>query len=166
RAVGFRDGDKGSPSVLAAVSLLARGLDDQDESDIDLLTKLLAPQQAPEIRSAAVAALVRAGRADTPNRLLAGWSAHSPGLRNQMLGALSARESWSIAALGAVEGGQIAASQFDARRRQQLLTSRNKSVREKAEKIFAGGVDTNRQKLVEAYLAAASSGNGDAARGH
>src|SRR5207247_11398630 len=61
--------------------------------------------------------------------------------------------------------GQIAPSQFDARRRQQFLTSRNKSVRDKAEKVLAGAVDANRQKLVEAYLAAAASSSGDTTRG-
>src|SRR5205814_9986862 len=54
---------------------------------------------------------------------------------------------------------------FDARRRQQLATSRSKAVREKAEKVLAATIDTNRQKLVEVYLASANSTTGDAARG-
>ncbi len=158
-------GGKQASVAVAAAPLLARGLDDQDEADIGLLTSMLTPQQMPDAQAAAVAALVRAARAETPNLLLAGWTAHSPSLRNQILDALAAREAWSLAVLNAVEAGQINASQLDARRRQQFLTSRSKAVRDKAEKVLAGGVDANRQKLVEAYLAAASSGGGDAARG-
>jgi putative heme-binding domain-containing protein len=100
-----------------------------------------------------------------PKLLLANWAAHSPSLRNQILDALAGREAWSLAVLEAVESGQVPESQFDARRRQQFVTSRNKAVRERAESVLAGAVDTNRQKLVEAYLAAAGGASGDAARG-
>ena len=146
-------------------ALLARGLDDQDEADVALLAGLLAPQQSPEMRSAAVAALVRTGRGETAKLLLAGWAAHSPGLRNQILDALAGREAWSLALLEAVESGQVPASQFDARRRQQFLAARSKAVREKAEKVLAGAVDSNRQKLVEAYLSSATNASGDVDRG-
>jgi putative membrane-bound dehydrogenase-like protein len=154
QAVASAANAKDNSLVSAALPLLARGLDDQDNSDIATLTGLLTPQQSPEIRAAAVAALVRAGRNETPQLLLADWPAHSPSLRNQILDALSSREPWSLAILSAVESGQIAPSQFDARRRQQFLTSRSKAVRDKAEKVLAGSVDTNRQRLVETYLAA------------
>src|SRR5262245_31214686 len=160
---GSREGSE-VEDVLAAVQLLARGLDDQDDADIGLLTSLLAPQQPPDVRSAAVTALVRGGRVETPNLLIGGWVAHSPSLRNQILDALAGREAWSLAVLSAVEDGQIAATQFDARRRQQFLNARSKAVREKAEKVLAGGIDANRQKLVEAYLTAATSVSGDAVR--
>jgi putative membrane-bound dehydrogenase-like protein len=151
--------------ALSALSLLARGLDDQDEADVALLAGLLSPQKSPEIRSAAVAALVRTGRGETAELLLTGWAAHSPGLRNQILDALAGREAWSLALLEAVKSGQVPASQFDARRRQQFLAARSKSVREKAEKVLAGAVDSNRQKLVEAYLSSATSASGDVERG-
>ena len=77
---------------------------------------------------------------------------------------LAGREDWSLALLAAVESGQISASQFDARRRQQFVTSRSKAVRDKAEKVLAGTVDPNRQKLIDTYLPAATAG-GDKARG-
>src|SRR5204862_6818501 len=141
-----------SSEILAALPLLARGLDERDEADVSLLSSFLAPQQVPEVRSAAVTALARTGRSETPKLLLANWAAHSPSLRNQILDALAAREAWALAVLEAVESGQVAAAQFDARRQQQFVTSRNKAVREKAEKVLVGAVDTNRQKLVDAYL--------------
>src|SRR5204862_357353 len=87
------------------------------------LSSFLAPQQVPEVRSAAVTALARTGRSETPKLLLANWAAHSPSLRNQILDALAAREAWALAVLEAVESGQVAAAQFDARRLQQLKSS-------------------------------------------
>src|SRR5262249_13664673 len=81
-----------------------------------------------------------------------------------ILDALAGREDWSLALLASVESGQIPASQFDARRRQQFITSRSKAVRDKAEKVLAGTVDPNRQKLVETYLPTTIAG-GDKARG-
>src|SRR5207247_9537824 len=56
-----------------------------------------------------------------------------------------------------------AATQFAARRRQQVATARRKVVRERAEKVLAAAIDPNRQKLVDTYLPATASG--DRARG-
>src|SRR5439155_10634456 len=116
------------------------------------------------LRAAAVTALGRTGRRDVPTLVLQSWASHSPALRSQILDALAGREDWSLALLSAVESGQVPASQFDARRRQQLVTARSKAVREKADKVLAGTVDPNRQKLVETYLPASLAG-GDKARG-
>src|SRR5206468_7484230 len=131
---------------------------------VALLASLLAPQKQPELRSAAVTALARTGRSEVPKLLLAGWAAHSPNLRSQILDALAGREDWSLALLSAVESGQVPVSQFDARRRQQFVTNKNKAVRDKAEKILAASVDPNRQKLIDMYLPAATA-NGDITRG-
>ncbi|MBW8885579.1 MAG: hypothetical protein JF612_12585, partial [Planctomycetia bacterium] len=67
RVKNSADGGKESAMALAAVPLLARGLDDQDKADVDLLSNLLAPQQPPDVQAAAVTAVVRAGGAETPN---------------------------------------------------------------------------------------------------
>ena len=150
--------------AVAATTVLARGIDDQAQADVTLLSSCLSPRKSPALRSAAVTALGRTGRQDIPKILLDGWSAHSPVLRSQILDVLAGREDWSLALLAAVESGQIPAAQFDARRRQQFVTSRSKAVREKAEKVLAGSVDPNRQKLIDTYLPAAIAG-GDKIRG-
>jgi putative heme-binding domain-containing protein len=157
--------DKSALLAVAASAMLARGLDDSDAADVELLTNATSPQKPPELRTAAVTALARTGRGDVPKLLLAGWAAHSPTLRSQILDALAAREEWSLALLAAVESGQVPQSQLDARRRQQFLTARSKAVRERAEKVLAGAVDANRQKLVETYLAAATASTGRAGEG-
>jgi putative membrane-bound dehydrogenase-like protein len=154
-----------TPAATTALTILARGLDEHDAADVQTLASLLAPQRSPELQLAAVAALVRTQRPDTPEILLGGWSAHSPAVRNQIVDGLAAREPWSLAFLDAIERGQIGASQLDARRRQQFLASRSKGVRDKAEKVLAGAVDSNRQKIVDAYLAAATRNAGNATQG-
>jgi putative membrane-bound dehydrogenase-like protein len=148
----------------AAIRLLSRGLDGQEE-DAALLATLLAPQQPDAVQSAALAALARLRRPETVPALLAGWPSHTPSLRGQILDALASREEWSLAMLDAIEKGQIPASQIDARRRQQLATARSDAVRRRAEKVLAVTVDPDRARLVEQYLKAGSQHPSDAARG-
>jgi putative heme-binding domain-containing protein len=164
RATAQKPSAQLSAAAITATAVLARGLDEHDASDIDLLITLIAPQKPPELRTAAVSALARTGSRQLPHLLLAGWSGHSPTLRSQILDVLASREDWSLAVLWAIESGQIAQSHLDARRRQQFTNSRSAAVREKAAKVLAGGVDSNRQKLVETYLPAVTTG-GDRERG-
>ncbi|HEX5106010.1 MAG TPA: PVC-type heme-binding CxxCH protein, partial [Pirellulaceae bacterium] len=148
----------------AAIRLLARGLDGRDE-DFALLGSLLAPQQPASVQAAAVAAISRLRRPDVAAALLAGWSSHTPALRQQILDMLLSREDWSGELLEAIESGKVSASQLDARRRQQLLTAKSDAIRQRAEKALAGAVDANRQKIVEQYLKAAAEVKTDATRG-
>jgi putative membrane-bound dehydrogenase-like protein len=148
----------------AAIRLLARGLDSQDD-DVALLASLLVPQQPDAVQGAALAALARQRPSELPATVLAGWSSHTPALRSQILDTLTSREPWSLALLDAVEKGQIPSGQIDARRRQQLATAKSDAVRMRAEKVLAATVNTNRQQVVEQYLKAASAHTADAGRG-
>ncbi|MCU0879458.1 MAG: c-type cytochrome [Pirellulaceae bacterium] len=148
----------------AAIRLLGRGLAGKEE-DRELLVGLLAPQQPSAIQSAALAALARIEPEQFAALALAGWPAHTPALRGQILDTLVSREPWAMALLTAIEDGKIPASQVDARRRQQFVASRSEAVRARAEKVLAARVTSDRQKLVEEYLASAAVHQADAARG-
>jgi putative heme-binding domain-containing protein len=148
----------------AAIRLLGRGLSGRDD-DRELLVGLLAPQQPSAIQSAALAALARIEPDQFAALALADWPAHTPALRGQILDTLVSREPWSLALLTAIEDGKIPASQVDARRRQQFVASRSEAVRARAEKVLAARVTSDRQKLVEEYLASAAVHQADAARG-
>jgi putative membrane-bound dehydrogenase-like protein len=152
------------PERVAAIRLLGRGSSGQDE-DLKLLAGLLTPQQPAEVQLAVVAALARLRQPDLAAALLTGWSSHTPALRGQILDVLVSREDSSAGLLAAIEGGQVSASQLDARRRQQLLNVKNDALRQRAEKALAGAVDPNRQKIVEQYLKATAAIANDAARG-
>lgn len=160
-AATFADGE---PARLLALRLLGRSASDAPQ-DVHAIMRLLAPQQPAAVQSAAVTAMLRIRQPDTATNLLRGWSTYAPALRNQIADSLTSREDWSLAILDAVAKGDISASQFDARRRQQFLSARSKAVRDKAETVLAGSIDTNRQKLVEAYLTATDTNHGDATHG-
>jgi putative membrane-bound dehydrogenase-like protein len=146
-----------------AIRLLGRGIDGQSE-DIDRLGSLLTPQTPAELQSAAVAALGRLPAADVPKKLLAGWLSHTPALRGQILDALLARSNWTGELLDAIETQEVPGNQIDARHRQQLVTYRTESLRARAEKLLAGAVDANRQKVLNEYKSALTA-TGDVTKG-
>ncbi len=162
-AAGRGDDRLAQAKRLAAISLLGRGPDSQDQ-DLEVLAALLAPQESAEVQSAAAMALGKLSGENIPEFLLAGWQSHSPVLRSQILDSLMAREVSILALLDAVEKGAVPASQIDARRRQQLLTDVSEKVRTRAEKVLAGAVDPNRINLIEQYKPALTAA-GDKEKG-
>src|SRR5205807_2199150 len=57
------------------------------------------------------------------------------------------------------------AAEIDAVRRQRLLDHRDKAVRERAARVFAGAANPDRQKVIDSYAAAIARLTPDAARG-
>ncbi|MBC7852186.1 MAG: c-type cytochrome, partial [Pirellulaceae bacterium] len=149
-AAGRGDDKAAQSRRLAAISLLGRGPESQDQ-DLDTLAALLAPQESSDVQFAAAQTLAKLSAKNVSELLLAGWQSHTPALRSQILDSLMAREGSILTLLDAVEGGTIPANQIDARRRQQLLSDVSAKVRTKAEKVLAGAVDANRTKLIEQY---------------
>jgi putative membrane-bound dehydrogenase-like protein len=147
----------------AAIALLGRGLDAQD-ADIALLTSLLGPEHPDEIRDAAIAALGRLDRDAIPRILLSAWKGLVPQARARVLDMLLKREAWTVALLDALERRGVQQAEIDAARRQQLLAYRSRAVRERAEQLFAGGLDPDRAKIIAQYQAAMPSA-GDPLRG-
>jgi putative membrane-bound dehydrogenase-like protein len=135
---------------LMAIRLLGRGLS-QREEDVTRLADLLVPQTGQEIQLAAVTGLGRLRDAHVPEALLRGWKGYSPSVRAQVLDVLLRREDWLRAILTALDHKQILPFEVDAARRQRLLQHRNEIVRDRAARLFAGAIDTDRQKVVEAY---------------
>jgi putative membrane-bound dehydrogenase-like protein len=158
-------GDEKAPEAerAVAVRLLGRGPDRQKE-DVTALADLLVPQTGEELQAAAVGALGALRDPRVPEVLLAGWKGYGPGLRSRVLDVLLARQEWAPALLDAVERKQVLAAEVDAAHRQRLLQHKLVGIRERSAKAFAGAVDPDRQKVVEAYRSALAL-TGDAARG-
>jgi putative heme-binding domain-containing protein len=146
-----------------ALRLLGRGLDHQDD-DASLLANLLAPQIPEELQATAIAAMGHLRGPHVPELLLAGWKGYGPGLRGQALEVLLRREEWVKTLLDALEHKQIPAAEIDAPRRQHLLQYRESGLRRRAAQLFAGAVDTDRQKVIDTYQSV-SSLKGDSTRG-
>jgi putative heme-binding domain-containing protein len=146
-----------------AVRLLARGRNHR-EDDIKLLSELLSPHNPAPVQAAAVTALGHLRDREVPTVLLHGWKSYGPTMRTQVLDVLLARPTWTASVLDAIEHKQVLPFEVDAARRQRLLDSRTTGVRERAAKLFAGAVNTDRLKVVASYRPALEL-HGDAARG-
>jgi putative membrane-bound dehydrogenase-like protein len=145
------------------VRVLGRGADRQRQ-DVKLLGTLLQPSIPPGVQSAAVTALGRLGSTEVPALLLQNWKGHAPALRAQVLDVLLQRAVWVPALLAALEKKQVLAVDVDAARRQRLLDQRDRTLRGRAEKAFAGAIAPDRQKVVDAYRPTLKQA-GDVARG-
>jgi putative membrane-bound dehydrogenase-like protein len=148
---------------LAAVRLLGRGLD-RRAADVKLLASLLVPQVHDDLQAAAVEAIGRLRDPQVPALLLQGWKGYAPGRRAQVLDVLLVRDDWQRAVLDAIERKEILPMEIDPARRQHLLQNRSAAIRDRATRLFAGSINPDRQKVVEAHRAVLSL-KGDAARG-
>jgi putative membrane-bound dehydrogenase-like protein len=135
----------------AAAALLGRGSADEQAADAELLAGTLTPQTPEVAQAAAVASLGRINHPASTTALLTAWPALTPALRAQALDALVRRPDRVPALLDAIEARKVLASDVDAARRRQLLEHGNKAIRARAEKVFAGAVDPDRQKVIDQY---------------
>lgn len=148
---------------LAAVRLLGRGLDRQSD-DLKLLAGLLIPQMPSELQTAAVASLAQLRDPSVPALLLAGWKGYGPMLRVLVIDALLRRDAWTKALLNALEKKDVLAGDFDAPRRQRLVQHKDAAIRKRAATLFAGAINPDRQKVIDAYQGVLKL-KGDPARG-
>ena len=149
--------------LLAAIPLLGRDPAGR-AADVKHLAGLLAASRPAGVQTAAVAALGRMTDAAVPAALVAAWPGATPALRGRILDALLGRPAWLPELFAAVEAGTIPPGQIDAGRRQRLLAHPDAGTRSRAEKLFAGGSNPNRLKVIADYGAALDR-PGDRARG-
>jgi putative heme-binding domain-containing protein len=134
----------------AALSLLGHESAHRDQ-DLDLLTSLLTPRVASQLQSAAVEALARRRGADLPAVLLAEWKQHTPGLRSEILSTLLSREAWTESLIEALELGFLPPQDLDAAARQRLLSSRRRTIRDAAAKLFGTIEQNDRAEILSSY---------------
>ncbi|CAA9408028.1 MAG: hypothetical protein AVDCRST_MAG64-2125, partial [uncultured Phycisphaerae bacterium] len=156
--------DAAAPELrAAAAALLGRAAGDT-AGDADLLAALLEPQTPEAVQSAAITSLSRIDDPASAAALLDAWKGMTPSLRAQTLDALLGRAERLALLLEAMEKGAVRAVDFDAARRRQLVEHADEAVRGRAGKLFAGSINPDRQKVIDAYVAALEL-PGDAARG-
>jgi len=140
---------------LAALRLLGRAADRQ-EADIEALGTLLSPQTPNPLQKAAVETLGRLRHPAVPGVLLGEWRRVGPSLRSEILDVLMSRDEWTAALLDRIEQEELRASEIDATRSQQLTGHKNKALGERATKLLAASINTDRAKVAEQYKSAAS----------
>lgn len=151
------------PDRLAALRLLGRDAETRSD-DIAMLSRLLAPRNSPLLQSAALAALARIDDERVAPALTATWGTYSPTLKNQVLDLCLGREMWQQHLLNSIEKDLIPAAHLDAVRRQRLLSHKDAGVRGRAEKVFGGATNPDRQRILDEFRNVLSI-SGDAARG-
>jgi putative heme-binding domain-containing protein len=147
----------------AAVALLGRQPDHRAD-DLTLLGKLLTQQQPPALQTAALTALGRIPDEGVPAVVMPGWRGYGPNLKPQVLDLLLSRDAWRRQFLAGLEKGEIPAAHIDAGRRQRMLAHKDVAFRKRAAKLFEGGGNPDRRKVLEAYREATTLA-GDRTRG-
>jgi putative heme-binding domain-containing protein len=157
------DGRRPVPERVAAIRLLGHA---PLTTAGPVLQEVLQPREPSEVQTAAVQALAMSTDPSVAGLLLAGWPGYGPAVRREVQEALFARSDRIAKLLDAVERGQVLPGQLDPLRRDQLLRSSNAALRERAEKLLAGQVSADRQKVLEEYRPALDlSGDVDRGRG-
>lgn len=136
----------------------------QTAEDLAVLSALLTPKQPPELQSAALESIGQMKLPQVAPALLENVRSLGPVLRSRVYGILMSRDAWRDELLFSLESKSIAPSDLDATSRQALLTHKSKAVRERAAKLLAVDLNTDRVKLVGQYLPAVRAG-GDAQHG-
>ncbi|MFL5245856.1 MAG: neutral/alkaline non-lysosomal ceramidase N-terminal domain-containing protein [Gemmataceae bacterium] len=135
---------------LAAVALL--GIESSKKTqDLEILSKLLVPQNSAPLQSAAIKSMGRIADDQVPALTLAGWKTHTPTIKTQILDVLFSRPAWQSRLVEALEKKEIPASQIDGARRQRLLNHKDETTRTLAAKAFAGASNADRQKVLADY---------------
>jgi putative membrane-bound dehydrogenase-like protein len=147
----------------AAVGLLGRDPVNRKQ-DLAALDRMLSPQSPRELQAAVIRAIARRREGGLAKTLLDHWKGLTPDLRASAVDAMLARNERAKMLLDAVEKKSILPTEIDPARRQRLLQSPDKSVRERAEALLADVVSPNRQKVIDA-LSEAAILKGDAAKG-
>jgi putative heme-binding domain-containing protein len=116
-----------------------------------VLAGLLGPQQPQEVQLAAVEALGRVARPDTPGVLLAACKAASPEVRAAIVHQLLARGQWLRTLLDAISAGSLSPSDVPLSRRAILLNSADTSLRTRAYALFAREAPAARGEVLNRY---------------
>jgi putative heme-binding domain-containing protein len=116
------------------------------------------------LQAATLAALGRMADERAALALTTGWNSFTPTLKSQALDLLLSRNAWQRHLLASIEKGEVPAALVDVKHRERLLESRDQGVRTRAAKLFGGGTNPDRRRVLEAFRAAASL-PGDSTRG-
>ena len=157
-------GDAPPEARISAVGVLGHESAHRGE-DLGIMVSLLSPHSPVELQLAGVRGLQHVTDDAVPERVLAGWEGYSPKVRTAVLDLLISRETWALALLDRVAADKATMAQLDGARQSSLLHHTSGKVALKAAHVLASGVDPDRQRVIEAYLAAMSSLTGSSDRG-
>lgn len=144
---------------IVAMRLIGRN-DELINAEPTIFADLLSATSTPALRSAAIAHLGRMKATWTSELLIQSWKSQTPATRSQILDVLLGRKDGAGSLLTAIEAKTIAGFEVDATRRQRLLTHSDKAIRERAAKVFDGGINSDRAKVIQEYAESLKSAHG------
>lgn len=147
------------PERIVAISLLGRS-PTTTGADIQLLLRLLSPQNPLEIQQAAVTTLATLDDAGVPDLLLANWETQGPTVRQQVLTSLLSRSNWTIKLLDFMDKGTISQNSLSSAHRSQLSQHRDPKIRERSEATL-GALAPDREMVYQSYVKAIDLGAQD-----
>jgi putative heme-binding domain-containing protein len=154
-----------APDALRIAAVKVMGVRNLDvRADVAALGEILIPQNSSAVQIAAVERLGDLKDGKVPDLLLRGWKSHPPVLRDRIVVVLLRRGSWRRALLNALDKHAVAAGEIETVRWQELLHGGEPSQKQRAERILAGLINPNRQKVANEFQSALSL-RGDTARG-
>jgi putative membrane-bound dehydrogenase-like protein len=135
---------------LVAIELLS-----QAESSVAgaTLQKLIDPQQAAEVQTAAVRSIGRLPDPSAASALMRKerWSSYTPAVRDAVLTLIMAKPALIETLLGAIEKGEIPAWTVNGDRRGQLMKHKEESIKGRALALFKDMKAGDRTKVYEDY---------------
>jgi putative membrane-bound dehydrogenase-like protein len=158
--------DKAAPpdQRAAAVCVLGHEAASKD-GDLAIMVSLLSPQSAVELQLAGVRALEHVKDDTLAQRVLAGWDGYGPRVRIAVLDLLISRPAWAQALLDRVAADKAMLAQIDGARRSSLLHHSSAQVAIRAAHVLSAGIDPNRQKVIDRYVAEMGPLSGASVRG-
>ncbi len=123
-----------------------------NDSDIALFRDRVVPREPIELQQAAINGLSNSGRPDAVTSLLGNWKTFGPQTRNAVLDALLGREATTHALLAEFERGTLTSADFDAARRDRLLSHKNTAIKDRATKLLsATSASSSRQEVIDKF---------------
>jgi putative membrane-bound dehydrogenase-like protein len=154
-----RDPEGPMKNRTTAVSLLAFA-----PSAANVLLPFVSPNQQQPIRVAAISALGSLPGAEHWRPLLQDFASDTPPIRRAIIDGLLANADRTKLLLDAIESGQVKTSEIDLAQVKRLITHRDTSIKDRAEKLFAAAMPADRAKALADYQPVLEM-KGDAARG-
>ncbi len=148
---------------IAAVRFLAMGPFFKSPQTSSLAA-LLTPRTAPELQSAAIAALKKDGSSLVAEAVLSDWSSREPRSRKESVGLLLSRSVWTLKLLQAIQDGTVSVTELDLPQQQSLLDHSDDVIRKTAAASFQPRTSAARQEAIARYSAAMNT-FGDANEG-
>ncbi|MCA9064147.1 MAG: hypothetical protein KDA96_13840 [Planctomycetaceae bacterium] len=126
-------------------------------SRAEVVAKYLNPRYSSSLQTAALAGVAATGAPDRDALLLAAYPSLNADLRNGILSDLMSRTISRGALLNAIGEGMIRRDAISAADRDALLSASDAELRQRAEAVLGGAVDSDRMAVVRAHHAAIES---------